>query len=446
MSGVLGLVVLDETVVGVALPTIQTDLGMSATGSHWVVNAYLLVFTVLVAFCGKLGDVFGRGRLFVLGVALFGAGSLAAGFAQSGATLVAARGLQGAGAAMVFPATFAIMTTTFPPEQRGFAFGVQTTVAGCFMASGPVVGGFFAETISWRWIFWINLPVVTAIAAVVIAVGLHNNDGQTSTTPRQRMSMDIAGLISLVVGLTALTIALLEGSDWGWSSPTVLALLIASAVVLVFFVVIETRRDKPLIALELLKIPTFTGCVLAFFVFQFNKIVVFIFLPLYLQKGLGFSPLASGWPICIAVLPTLITSIAAGRLADRHGTRKPLHGGLSINGSALLIIAFGVSLENFWVIAAALFVWGSTLPSVSVVPRRALMSSVPQPQQGEASGVNLTLQMLGGTVGLALCTAVLTATGGFVAVFVLTGILVLCVIPIAYALVEHPSRAAPAQP
>lgn len=438
MSGVLGLVVLDETVVGVALPTIQTDLGMTATGSHWVVNAYLLVFTALVAFGGRLGDMFGHGRLFLVGVALFGAGSLAAGFAPTGAALVSARAVQGAGAALVFPASFAIITASFPTEQRGSALGIQTTAAGCFMAAGPAVGGFFAETISWRWIFWINLPAVAVIAVIAIAVAIHRSETHATPSPHQRTTIDFAGLVTLIVGVSALTIALLEGGDWGWGSPTVLALLVASPIVLGLFGWIETRRDHPLIALELLRIPTFTGCVIAFFMFQFNKIIVFIFVPLYLQKALDFTPLDSGWPLLVAVLPTLATSVVAGRLADRIGTRTPLLIGLLVNGGSLLVIAVGIGLSNFWTIAAALLVWGTTLPLVSVVPRRALLNAVTPQQRGQASGVNLTVQMIGGTVGLALCTAVLVGTGSYLPVFALTGALALAVLPIAWALVERP--------
>ncbi len=441
MSGVLGLVVLDETVVGVALPTIQAELGMTPAGSHWVVNAYLLVFTALVALGGRLGDRHGRGRLFLVGVALFGLGSLAAGLAPTGAALVAARGLQGAGAALVFPASFAILTASFPPERRGFALGIQTTVAGCFMASGPAVGGVFAEAISWRWIFWINLPVVLAIAAIAVAMEIHK--GEASPVPGERKALDAAGLAALVVGLSAFTIALMEGGDWGWTSPALMALLVTGPLVLALFVWLETRRDDPLIALDLLKIPTFTGCVIVFFMFQFDKIIVFIFVPLFLQKGLGFSPLDSGWPILVAVLPAVATSLLAGRLADQIGARKPLLLGLLLNGGALLVIAAGVGLASFGTIVAALLLWGATLPTISVVPRRALMSAVAPAQQGQASGVNLTIQMIGGTIGLALCTAVLTATGAFLPVFALTGLLVLAAVPIAWALVERPEATVP---
>ncbi len=210
MSGVLGLVVLDETVVGVALATIQRDLAMSQVASHWVVNAYLLTFTCFVAIGGRLGDSLGHHGFFVFGVAIFGLASLAAGFAQNGAWLIAARALQGIGAAIVFPASWAMLTSVFPVERRGTAFGIQTTVGGTFMAMGPLVGGVFTETLSWRWIFWINLPVVAVIAAIVWAAW--EAPPQKSQTPS---AIDTPGLITLVGGLSALVIALMQGAEWG---------------------------------------------------------------------------------------------------------------------------------------------------------------------------------------------------------------------------------------
>ncbi|WP_157961959.1 MFS transporter [Acuticoccus kandeliae] len=430
-SLVLGLVVLDETVVGVALPTIQTDLSLTQTGSHWVVNAYLLSFTCFVAVGGRLGDMFGRGRLFLAGIGLVGIGSLAAGFAPTGAILLAARAVEGLGAALVFPAGFAITTSLFEPHERGVAFGLQTTVAAVFMASGPVVGGFFAETVSWRWIFWVNLPAVAIITATVILAWLPALDHRVAPDKRGARRFDYAGLATLVIGLTAATIALMEGGDWGWRSAATLAPLLGGVAVLGIFVAIELRRDAPLIELDLMRIPAFTGGVLVFFMFQFDKIVVFIFLPLYLQKGLGFSPIDSGLPLLISILPTLVTSLLAGKLADTLGARRLILFGLAVNGAALLVLGLGTMRGHYPTIVGALIAWGAVLPFLAVVPRRALMSAVPPALQGQASGVNLTVQMTGGTIGLAMCTALLAAGASFALIFVMTAALVLAMLPVA---------------
>ncbi|MEM7227048.1 MAG: MFS transporter [Pseudomonadota bacterium] len=432
MSGVLGLIVLDETVVGVALPTIQPELDLSPVAAHWVVNAYLLAFTGFVAVGGKLGDLFGHRGIFVLGVALFGLASLAAGFAQSGAWLIAARALQGIGAAVIFPASWAMLTSVFPIEQRGTAFGIQTTVGGIFMSMGPLVGGLFTETLSWRWIFWINLPVVAAIAAIVWAAWK-----APPSAPRKAGKIDLPGLVGLVAGLSALVIALMEGADWGWTAPAILSLLAAGIVLLALFVVWEQRSDHPLIALSLLGDRTFTGGVLVFFMFQFNKVAVFVFVALYLQKVLKLTPIDAGLIVMVAVLPALVTSLIAGRAADRFGSRWPLFIGLTLNGAALVLLGAATSFERIPLIVAPLIVWGATLPFIAVAARRALMNAAPKSQQGEASGINLTVQMLGGTVGMALCGAMLLAIGAYWPLFFLTGALVLALLILAFFTIER---------
>ena len=166
VGGVLGMIVLEETVLGVALPTIRRDLGMSQVTSHWIVNAYLLVFTIFAAAGGSLDDFIDVRRFFVAGLTVFGLASLAAGLSDSSTATITARSIQGIGAAIIFPTAVAMITQVFPPEQRGLAFGIQTAIGGSFIAMGPLVGGFFTEVISWRWIFWINLPFVVAIAFV----------------------------------------------------------------------------------------------------------------------------------------------------------------------------------------------------------------------------------------------------------------------------------------
>ena len=436
MSGVLGLVVLDETVVGVALPTMGADLKMSQVTAHWVVNAYLLTFTCAVAVAGKLGDMMSRRTLFLVGIAIFGVSSLAAGFAQSGSWLVTARAVQGIGAAIIFPTSFAVVTTAFPPERRGSAFGVQTTIAGIFMAGGPLVGGLFTETISWRWIFWMNLPVVVLIAAVASAAWSPSFDGSKAGA-RDRDGFDRVGLLTLVVGLIALVIALMEGSRWGWQSPATLSLLIGGLAVLAYFVVVERKQDDPLVDLLLLRIKTFTGGVLIFFVFQFNKIVVFVFVPLYLQTVRGWSAIDSGLVLMIAILPTLLTSIVAGRLSDRYGARGPTSVGLGLNGGAVMLLTLAVWLEQDWMIVVALIVWGATLPSISVVPRHALMNAVPAAQHSQASGINLTVQMLGGTIGMAVCTTLFLIDKNFWLVFLVTGLFVLAAIAVSQGMINR---------
>ena len=245
MSGVVGLIVLDETVVGVALATIRPELGMSAVASHWVVNAYFLTFTCFVAVGGRLCDTLGLRALFIVGVSIFGLASLAGGFAQDGAWLIAARAVQGLGAAIIFPASLAMMTNSFALEQRGLAFGIQVTIGGTFMALGPLVGGFFSEVVSWRWIFWINLPVVVAIIAIVLAAWAPWLQAKLASAHKGWRAVDFPGLVTLVAGLTALVIALMQANDWGWDAPATVALFFGGVVLLAVFTVIEKKRPSP---------------------------------------------------------------------------------------------------------------------------------------------------------------------------------------------------------
>lgn len=437
MSGVLGLIVLDETVVGVALPTMRQDLGMLQVAAHWAVNAYLLTFTCFVAVGGRLGDDYGHRDVFVAGIAIFGLASLAAGSAPDGGWLIAARAAQGIGAAVIFPSSWAMMTATFPPEQRGTAFGIQTTVGGIFMATGPLIGGFFSQSISWRWIFWVNLPVVAVIAVVVMLVWKPSLDAGRRAAAG---GFDAAGLVTLIAGLVALVIALMEGSGWGWDAPLTLALLGGGVFLLALFTVMELRRADPLIELGLLRNATFTGGTLVFFMFQFNKIVVFVFVPLYLQDVLHRSPVVAGLAVMIAVLPTLVTSLASGRLTDRYGSRWPLLAGLVLNGLAVVFLGFATVLDSYALIVAPLFVWGAMLPFLAVPSRRALMGAAAKALQSQASGVNLTIQMLGGTIGMALCGTLYATTGSFRLVFLVTGAVVLATILVAWPLIERPNR------
>ena len=246
-----------------------------------------------------------------------------------------------------------------------------------------------------------------------------------------------SGLITLVAGLSAVVIALMQGPEWGWSAPAPLILFSGGLVLLLLFTVRESRTAQPLIEIGLLRIATFTGGSLVFFMFQFSKIAVFVFVALYLQKALHLSPIDAGFVVLIAVLPSLVTSHFAGKFADRLGSRRPLLIGLLLNGSALSLVGIATAHGSVALIVPPLVVWGATLPFVAVSARRALMSAVPKTQQGQASGVNLTIQMLGGTVGMALCSTLLVATGNYWSLFLLTSALIFVVLVIAWFTVER---------
>jgi len=438
MSGIMGLVVFDETVVGVALATIGRDFGATSTAAHWIVNAYLLTFAVFVALGGRLGDTVGRRPVLMTGLVLFGGASLMAGFAETAGWLIAWRAVEGAGAALVFPASFAIMTRAFAPERRGLALGIQTMTGGIFMASGPWVGGLMVEYVSWRWIFWINVPLVMAIAGIALASWMPVlDDGRRE---RDTARTDWAGLLTLVAGLSCLVGALMQATDWGFLAPGTLLLGALGVTFLVVFVVVERRVQEPLIDLDLLRIPTFTAGDLVFFAFQFDKVVIFVFLALYLQDDAGRSATGAGLILLMAVAPTLLTSLAAGRFADRFGSRRPLLLALTFHGSALTAVAVATAAGHDGLLIGALIVWGASMPVVAVPARRALMGAVPKDRHGVASGLNLTIQMTGGVIGVAVASALLHATGSYWTAFAATAGVMWLAFAVTWLWLEHTPR------
>lgn len=430
MSGVLGLIVLDETIVAVSLPTISKDLGLSHAGTHWVVNAYLLAFTCAVAVAGRFGDHFSRRSYFSAGALLFALSSLLAALASDGATLIAARALQGIAAALIFPTSIALITAAFAPEERGTAFGYQTTVGGIFMASGPLIGGLLTETLSWRMIFWVGIPVVLAIAATLWLIWSPAYDGRRQGDPKAPASRDLAGPVYLVAGLFCLVTAVMQGPFWGWTSPAILATGVAGLGALLLFLRRELSYPAPLLDLSLLRIPEFGGGVVIFALFQFEKIAVFVFAAQYFQEVLGRSPILSGLAVSLAILPTLGTSILVGRMSDRTGSRGTLVGGVALHGVALLLFALATSQQNFLLALAPLVLWGASMPSVAIPVRRVQMNAVPLHKHAQASGINLTVQMLGGSLGLALCSALIAETHSYPLLFLVVGCATLLIIPI----------------
>ncbi len=431
MGAVLGIVLLDETVIGVALPTISAELGLSDVAGHWVVNAYLLVFAVLAAAAGKLGDIVGLKRLFIAGVLTFGVASLLCGFAPGGAWLIAMRAVQGIGAAVIFPVSLAMVTISFPDRQRGMALGIYGAIGTTFLALGPFAGGLFTDLLSWRWIFWINPPIVVAIAAV-IAVVWHD-------PPREGASerVDLRGLATLVLGLGALVFAVMQGPDWGWSALSVWLTLGLGLVMLTVFAVIESRMPAPLIEVDLFRNAGFTASNLVIFIAQFTKIAMFVFGALYLQNALGMNPLMAGTALLASVVPTMLTAAHIGRLADRVSARRLTLIGLLVSGAATLWIALAMTWQSYAALLPAMIVWGTAQNLLFLPSLRAVMGAVPAAKQGQAGGISMSAQLVGGTVGMAVCGAVFATTGSYGLVFLVTGLLTMAVLAFgAYAIEE----------
>jgi len=425
-----GLIMLDETVVGVALPTLRRDLGMSDLASHWVISAYLLVFTGAAAASGKLGDVIGFKNLVIVGAAVFGLASLASGFAESGAFLIAACAVRGLGAAVIFPARFAMLIIAFPKEQRGMAIGILGAIGTTFLALGPLVGGFLTEIFSWRWIFWINIPIASLIVAIVLAAW--------EDPPRKgtHSSFDYAGLVTLAAGIGMLVFAIMQGSTWGWTQGIIPWLLAGGIALLSLFVLIELRRQVPLIEVRLFRSASFSACTLVFFVGQFSKMTIIVFGSLYLQDKLGMGPLIAGFALLAAVGGFPVFSAPAGLLADRIGARRPVLGGMALATLAMFWIGLTAGGDSYVLLLPGLILWGIGLPFCYAPATRAMANAVPTEKQGQIGGIAVTARLLGGTIGVAICSTLLIMTGDFQAVFLVTGAIMLAIFLFGWFAIE----------
>ena len=303
MCFALFMIMLDNTVVNVALPSIQRDLHASLSALEWTVNAYTLTFAVLLVTGGRLGDIFGRRRMFLFGVVVFAVSSAAIGFSPNDSWLVAGRAVQGIGAAFMMPATLSIITNAFPPEERGKAIGTWAGVSALALAIGPVVGGFLTECVSWRAIFFLNLPVAVGAVAVTLFAARESRDETVEQL------VDIPGIAALTAGLTALVLALVEGNSWGWGSPAILA---CSPLAVVGARRLRGRsscaRRVPMVDFAFFRSRSFLGANLVAFIVSFAMLAMFFFIALYMQNVLGYSPLEAG----VRFLPSTIVIIFIG--------------------------------------------------------------------------------------------------------------------------------------
>ena len=405
MCFALFMIMLDNTVVNVALPSIQRDLHASLSALEWTVNAYTLTFAVLMVTGGRLGDIFGRRRMFLFGVAVFGISSAAIGFAPNDTMLVLFRAVQGIGAAFMMPATLSIITQAFPAEQRGTAIGTWAGVSALALAIGPVLGGFLTETVSWRAIFFINPPIAVGAVAVTLFAARESRDETVDRT------VDFPGIAALTIGLTALVLALVEGNSWHWGSTRVISLLIVAALGLTAFVLIEKRVKAPMVNFAFFRSRTFVGANLVGFLVSFAMLAQFFFLALYMQNILGYSPLQAGIRFLPSTLVLVVMGPLAGRLTDRVGPRPLMAAGLLIV-SAAVFAQSGITVHTTYLRLLPGFVlMGIGIGLVMSPMSTAAMNSVDRTKAGAASGTLSMSRMVGGTFGVAVMGALIATLG-----------------------------------
>ena len=395
MSFALFMIMLDNTVVNVALPSIQRDLNASLSALEWTINAYTLTFAVLLVTGGRLGDIFGRRRWFLLGVALFAGSSATAGFAPSDLSLIISRAVQGIGAALMMPATLSIITNAFSPAERGKAIGTWAGVSALALAIGPVVGGFLTEQVSWRAIFFLNIPV--AILAIVVALAAVKESRDTAI----ERSVDYLGVSALTAGLAALVLALVEGNGWGWGSTRIAVLLIVAMLALVAFVLIERRVRNPMVQFEFFRSRTFVGANAIAFIVSFAMLAMFFFMALYMQNILRYSPLEAGVRFLPSTAVIMVTAPIAGRLTDRTGPKYLIATGMTLVATALLIQSQITTTTGYGQLLPSFILMGLGMGLVMSPMSTAAMNSVHEGKAGVASGILSMSRMVGGTFGVA---------------------------------------------
>ena len=399
----LFMIMLDNTVVNVALPSIQRDLGIGLSELEWMVNAYALTFAVLMLSGGKLADFFGRRRVFLIGLAIFTLSSLACGLATTGGTLIGARMLQGVGAAIMMPATLSIISATFPPHQRGMAIGIWAGVSAMALAIGPLIGGLITEHINWSWIFFLNVPI--GVLGIVVSALVIDESRDTSADQR----LDIPGLLASAVALFALTFALIEANAYGWGDPVILGLFVLSAVAFAAFVWLELHQRSPMLDLSLFRSSTFAGANVVALLVTLAMFGVFFFMSIYMQNVLGYSATKTGAAFLPMTVLIILIAPAAGKFSDRIGSRWLMTAGMTCLTVALVIFSRLGLDSGFWDIAPGLVVGGLGMGLVMTPLTAAALGSVPVAKSGVGSGVLNTFRQVGGALGIAVMGAIVAS-------------------------------------
>ncbi|MCX4724529.1 MFS transporter [Streptomyces sp. NPDC090052] len=397
---------LDNLVVTTALPSIRADLGGALEDLQWTVNAYTLTFAVLLMFGAALGDRFGRRKLFIAGLTVFTGASAAAALASGIAPLIAARAVQGVGAAIMMPLTLTLLTAAVPAARRGAALGIFSAVTGLAVASGPLIGGALTEHLSWQWIFWLNVPIGLVLLPLA---GLRLAE---SRGPGARL--DIPGTLLVSGGLFGVVYALVNGQADGWSSARILTSLFAGVALLAGFVLHGVHSAHPMLPMRLFRNRAFAGingASLLMFLGMFGSIFL---LSQFFQGVLGYSPTQAGLRMLPWTGMPLIIAPFAGILSDRIGGRPVVAAGLALQAAGLALFALLIGPDvSYPTILPALILGGAGMALYFAPASSVVMSSVRPAEQGIASGANNALREVGGALGIAVLGAVFAARGGY---------------------------------
>jgi len=401
----LFMIMLDNTVVNVALPSIQRDLDADLSSLQWIVAGYALTFAALMLIGGKVADAYGRRLIFVIGIAVFTGASLWCGLAGTEDELIAARVLQGAGAALMNPATLSIIAATFPARERGTAIGIWAGVSALALAIGPLVGGLITEHLHWSWIFFINIPVgIVAIAASFLFI----DESRDETHVR----LDLPGLATSAIGLFALTYGLIEANTHGWTSPRILGAFAVAGASILAFVLLERYQRAPMLPLELFRSRTYAGANLVMLLVALAMFGVFFFLSLYMQNVLGYSAVQTGAAFLPMTILIIVLAPVAGKTSDRFGSRWLMTAGMILISAQLLYFSrLGVD-ASFWDLLPAFLVGGVGMALTMTPSAAAATRSVPVDKAGVGAAVLNASRQIGGSLGIALIGAIIAFEAG----------------------------------
>src|SRR5690242_16199398 len=405
-SVALFMTTLDNLVVTTALPVIHRDLHASLSGLEWTVNAYTLTFAVFLITGAALGDRFGRRRMFVVGLAIFTAGSAAAALAPSIEALIVARAIQGFGGAIVLPLTLTILSAAVPAERRGLALGAWGGISGLAVALGPLVGGAVVQGISWQWIFWLNVPIGLVLIPLA-ALRLKESHGSNDALDLPGVGLASAGLFGIVWGLV-------RGNSVGWGSAEIVFSLVAGAVVLALFVLWELRTDEPMLPLRFFRNRTFTSANVASLLMFFGMFGSIFLLAQFFQTVQGYSPLDAGLRVLPWTAMPIFVAPIAGALSDRIGGRPLMATGLALQATGLAWIAVVSTPTVAYSALVVPFILSGVGMALYFAPvANVVLSSVRPEEEGQASGANNAIRELGGVFGVAVLASVFAHYGGY---------------------------------
>ncbi|HXK15319.1 MAG TPA: MFS transporter [Gaiellaceae bacterium] len=407
----LFMIMLDNTVVNVALPSMRRSLHMSLSELEWVVAGYALTFAAFMLIGGKLADFMGRRLIFMIGLAVFTGASLACGLAPNGGFLIGARIVQGLGGALMNPATLSIIAATFAPRERGRAIGIWAGVSAMALAIGPLVGGLLTEHVNWNWIFFINVPVgLLGLLAIPVFI-----DESRDTTAEQRL--DAPGLATSALGLFSLTYAFIEANNYGWGSPRIIGAFAVAAAALVTFVLLERHQRAPMLDLSLFRNRTFGGANAAMLFVGLAMFGTFFYVSLYMQNVLGYSPVQAGASFLPMTLLIILIAPRAGALTDRVGSRWLVGTGMTLLAVMLFYYSTLGANESFWALLPGLLLGGFGMGLTMTPVTAAAMSAVSVDKAGVGSAVLNSARQVGGSLGIAVMGSIVAAASDFLTGF-----------------------------